>query len=307
MAALLSKRYDQSIGKYVTGDHFTLDDVNNTLFFDVETTTRYKTYAEYLEKEPNCAKEFARKVRVDSKWDSMSIEEVYNGNSRSNGMLWAQHLHVISIAYRKWNPSTRKYEGDTFGFSSWEEYESIEDKSKADRDILIKFNEVLCDTFGSDKGLLGGYNIVGFDIAVLWTRMMVCGIKPHTSLQTVNKKPWDIVHVLDLKSWTTPSDHKGLSSFDIMNALLGVPSSKTDDVAGNHVGARFWEDHAVEGINEYCMKDVMSSIALARRLSEDMIDDIHVQTMADYYQRLEDAKNEQETETNTQEEGQDNG
>lgn len=303
MAALLPEKYDKSIGKYVQADHFTLDDVNHTLFFDVETTTRYKTYAEYLEREPNCAKEFARKVRVDSKWDSMTIEEVYNGNPRSNGMLWAQHLHIISIAYRKWNPTTRKYDdGDVFGFSSWEEYESIEDKSKADRDILIKFNEVLIKEFGDDKGLLGGYNILGFDIAVLWMRMMACGIKPHTSLQTVNRKPWNITNVLDLQSWTKPCEHTGLSSFDIMNSLLGIPSSKTDEVAGNHVGVRFWEDHAVEQINEYCMKDVMSSIGLARRLSEDVIDDIHAKTMEDYLRRMEEKKNV-ETETITQEEG----
>ena len=50
MASLLSKRWDDSIKKYVKSDYFTLDDVNNTLFFDVETTTRYKTYEEYLEK-----------------------------------------------------------------------------------------------------------------------------------------------------------------------------------------------------------------------------------------------------------------
>lgn len=291
MAALLPEKYDKSIGKYVQADHFTLDDVNKTLFFDVETTTRYNTYEEYLENEPNCAKEFARKVRVDSKWDSMTIEEVYNGHTRSNGMLWAQHLHIISIAYRKWNPTTRKYEGDTFGFSSWEEYESIEDKSKADRDILINFNEVLTSEFGDDKGLLGGYNILGFDMAVLWMRMMVCGIKPHTSLQTVNRKPWNITNILDLYAWTKPCEHTGLSSFDIMNALLGVPSSKTDDVAGNHVGARFWDDHEIEQINEYCMKDVMSSIALARRLSEDVMDNIHKKTMEDYMSRMEEKNN----------------
>lgn len=306
MASLLPEKYDKLAKKYVQADYFTLDDVNNTLFFDVETTTRYETYAEYLEREPNPAKEFARKVRVDSKWDSMSMEEVYNGNPRSNGMLWAQHLQIISIAYRKWNPTTRKYDiGDVFGFSSWEEYESIEDKSKADRDILIKFNEVLTEEFGDDKGLLGGYNILGFDIAVLWHRMMSCGIKPHTSLQTVNRKPWNITNILDLQSWTTPCEHKGLSSFDTMNALLGVPSSKTDDVAGNHVGARFWDDHAVEQINEYCMKDVMSSIALARRLSEEYLDDIHAKTMEDYHRRMEEKKNVETETNNTQEEGND--
>lgn len=306
MASLLPEKYDKLAKKYVQADYFTLDDVNNTLFFDVETTTRYKTYAEYLEREPNPAKEFARKVRVDSKWDSMTIEEVYNGDPRSNGMLWAQHLHIISIAYRKWNPTTRKYDiGDVFGFSSWEEYEAIEDKSKADRDILIKFNEVLTEEFGDDKGLLGGYNILGFDIAVLWMRMMACGIKPHTSLQTVNRKPWNITNILDLQSWTTPCEHKGLSSFDTMNALLGVPSSKTDEVAGNHVGSRFWDDHEVEKINEYCMKDVMSSIGLARRLSEEYLDDIHEKTMEDYRRRMEEKKNNETT--NNGEEGQDNG
>lgn len=287
MATLLSKRWDDSIKKYVKGDYFTLEDVNNTLFFDVETTTRYKTYEEYLEKEPNPAKEFARKVRVDSKWDDMEIADVYNGHNRSRGMLWGQHLQIISIAYRIWDPSSRKYVGETIGFSSWEEYQSIEDKSKADKDILIRFNEILKSLFGTERGLLGGYNIVGFDIAVLWMRMMSCGIKPHPSLNTICKKSWEIDWVLDLKDWTTPSDHRGLSSFDTVNALLGVPSSKTDEIAGAHVCFRFWDDHDIEGINGYCMKDVVSSIALARRLSEDIVDDIDAKTMEDYRLRME--------------------
>lgn len=305
MATLLSKRWDDTLKKSVKSDYFGLDAVNNTLFFDVETTTRYKTYEEYLEKEPNPAKEFARKVRVDPEWDSMTMEEVYNGHPRSKGMLWAQHLQIISIAYRKWNPTTRKYDIEgTIGFSSWEEYEAIEDKSKADKDLLIEFNEVLYSQFGEERGLIGGYNIVGFDIAVLWYRMMSCGIKPHPSLNTVGKKPWDIDWVLDLKDWTKPAGHDGLSSFDIVNALLGIPSSKTDEVAGNHVGARFWDDHEVEKINEYCMKDVMSSIGLARRLSEDGMDRAHKKEMEDYLLRMEEKKN---NESNNIEEGQKDG
>ena len=296
MASLLSKRWDDSTRKYIKSDYFDMEAVNSTLFFDVETTTRYKTYEEYLEKEPNCAKEFARRTKSEGKWNDLTPAQIYNGNDRSRGMLWAQHLQIISIAYRMWDPSTRKYEGKTIGFSSWEEYQSIEDKPKADKDLLIQFNQMLYSIFGNERGLLGGYNILGFDIAVLWTRMMVCGIKPHTSLQTVNRKPWNITNILDLQSWTTPCEHKGLSSFDIMNALLGVPSSKTDEVAGNHVGIRFWEDHAVEQINDYCMKDVMSSIALARRLSEEYLDDLHEKTMEDYNKRMKEKKESESVE-----------
>jgi hypothetical protein len=283
MAALLSKRWDASSNKYVKGDYYSLDDVNNTLFFDVETTTRYKTYDEYLEKERNCGKEFARTSGKRNDWKEMSTSEIYD----KNGMLLAQHLQIISIAYRKWNPSNRKYEGNTIGFSSWEEYESIKDKTKADKDLLIQFNEVLYSQFGEERGLLGGYNILGFDMAVLWMRMMSCDIKPHPSLHTVGKKPWDIDWVLDLQSWTTPTDHKGLSSFDTINSLFNVRSSKTDEIAGNYVGIRFWDDHDIDGINDYCMKDVMSSIALARRLSEDVINNIHAKTMEDYCTRME--------------------
>lgn len=292
MATLVHKTWDDKERKYVKSDYYNMDAVNRTLFFDVETTTRYKTYEEYLESEPNCAKEFARRTKSEGKWEGLTPAQIYNGTDESRGMLWAQHLQIISIAYRIWNPSTRKYEGKTIGFSSWEEYQSIEDKSTADRDLIIEFNEILYSHFGDERGILGGYNIVGFDIAVLWMRMMACGIKPHPSLNTVNKKPWDIDWVLDLQSWTNPAEHKGLSSFDTMNALLGVPSSKTDEHAGNYVCFRFWDDGDVEGINDYCMKDVMSSIALARRLSEDYIDNLHAQTMEDYVRRMEEKSSE---------------
>ena len=291
MKSLLSKRWDDSTRKYIKSDYFDMEAVNSTLFFDVETTTRYKTYEEYLEKEPNCAKEFARRTKSEGKWNDLTPAEIYNGNDRSRGMLWAQHLQIISIAYRMWDPSTRKYEGKTIGFSSWEEYQSIEDKSKADKDLLIEFNEILYSIFGNERGLLGGYNIIGFDIAAVWMRMMACGIKPHPSLHTVGKKSWDIEWVLDLQSWTKPAEHTGLSSFDTVNALFSIPSSKTDEHAGNYVCFRFWDDHDIEGINDYCMKDVMSSIALARRLSEDVIDNIHAKTMEDYNRRMKEKEN----------------
>lgn len=257
--------------------------IKNTLFFDIETTTRYPNYEEYLRQEPDMAKFFAEKAMKRDENKGMSVDEVY----ALKGMLYAEHGQVISIAYRMWDEEAGKYTGETFGFSSWEDFES-RDRKKADIDILMKFNEILYQRFGfmiNDEprlGSLGGYHILGFDIGFVFKRMLYNGIMPHPSLNTVNQKSWNIKHIIDLKDWTKPADYNGLTSFGMECVMLGIPNPKENEIDGNQVCFRFWDDHNIQAINEYCMRDTIASIQMAIALSGDGMKKRHKKTMSEW-------------------------
>lgn len=264
--------------------------VKNTLFFDIETTTRYKTYEEYLQNEPEMAKFFEEKSLKRSDYKGMSVDDIYF----KYGMLYAEHGQIISIAYRMWDEESRRYTGETIGFKSWEDYQSRDPKC-ADRDLLIEFNETLYQRFGYNAidepklGSLGGYHILGFDIPFLYKRMLYNGIMSHPSLNTVNQKSWNIKHVVDLKQWTKPADYNGLTSFGMECVLLGIPNPKEDEIDGNQVCFRFWDDHNIDAINKYCMRDVMSSVQMALSISEEGVKKRHQKTMEEWMERQKES------------------
>lgn len=270
------------------------DTIKNTLFFDIETTTRYKTYGEYLEAESHSAKDFENQILMKKNYDGMDIADVY----KNEAMLSPEHGQVVTIACRIFNKEEGKWDEEIFGFSSWEEY-TTQDKKNADKDILIQFNELLWALYGDRRGVLGGYNINGFDIPYLYRRMLAAGLYPQPTLINVGIKPWDLKN-LELRDWWSGTGANGYSGFSSGCEMMGIGSSKEEGIDGRQVCHKFWEDNDVDIINRYCMRDVQKSTQFAVSLSEPRLRATHEKTMEDYRQRIE------QTNTNI-EEGQDNG
>ncbi len=262
-----------------------------TLFFDIETTTRYKTWEEYLEKEPNSAKDFQTQILMKREWDGVPIDKIYV----EKAMLSPEHGQIVSICSRIWNSEEKKWDDRIFGFSSWEEYESIEDKKNVDRDIIIPFNEYLYELFGDERGSLGGYNINKFDIPYLYRRLLSSGLYPQPSLVNVGLKPWMVGH-LELMDWWSGTGANGWSGFSSACEMMGVGSSKEEGVDGRHVCNLFWDDRDVNVINEYCMRDVIKSAQFAISLSDDKLKRRHEEVVVDYLQRMEQKEKETENE-----------
>ena len=260
--------------------------IKNTLFFDIETTTRYKTYEEYLEQEPHSAKDFENQIRMKKPYDGMDISDVY----KNEAMLSPEHGQVVSIGCRIWNKDEKKWDDEIFGFSSWEDYES-RDKRSADKDILISFNEVLFGLFGEQIGTLGGYNINSFDIPYLYRRMLSVGLYPQQTLNLSNKKSWNL-HNLELRSWWSEPGANGYSGFSSACEMMSIGSSKEEGIDGRQVCYKFWDDGDVDAINRYCMRDVEKSAQFAVSLSEDRLRKRHKATMEDYHRRMEEKESD---------------
>jgi hypothetical protein len=247
------------------------DQLKDVLFFDIETTTRYKTFEEYKENEPFMAKEFIRRNKGSNK---MTPEEAY----LEEGMLHSEHGQVVSIAWKMYDGETNSFKSEVIGFSSWEEFEYCKGPH-ADRDILIRLNNRLKELFGDEFKKMCGYAINGFDVIYLFNRMRMMGIEPQISLWECLKTSWDNRH-LDVKDyWKSP---KGMSSFGMVCQLMGLQTSKEDGISGEEVGVRFWNDHAIEMINKYCMDDVNVVARLANALSFEKLAISEQQTLEEW-------------------------
>jgi DNA polymerase elongation subunit (family B) len=265
--------------------------IKKTLFFDIETTTRYKTWEEYLEKEPNSAKDFETQILMKREWAGVPIEKIYP----EKGMLSPEHGQIVSICSRIWNSDEKKWDDRVFGFSSWDEYESIEDKKNADKDILIPFNEYLIELFGTERGTFGGYNINNFDIPYVYRRVLRTGLLPQTSLVNVNLAKWEKKN-LDLMDWWNGTGAAGWSGFSSACEMMNVGSSKEEGVDGRHVCNLFWDDQNIQGINDYCMRDVIKSAQFAISLSDEKLTKRHEEVLVDYLQRMEQKETKKENE-----------
>ena len=258
------------------------DTIKKTLFFDIETTTRYQTWNEYCEAEPNCAKDFENQILMKREWEGVPISKVYT----ERGMLSPEHGQIVSICSRIWNQKENKWDYRTFGFESWDGYEELPLKEK-DKDLVIEFNEYLIDLFQNKRGSLGGYNINNFDIPYLYRRTLATGLFPQSTLVKTGLAKWDIKN-LDLMDWWNGTGAAGWSGFSSACEMMGVGSSKEDGVDGRQVSKLFWEDHDIETINSYCMRDVIKSAQFAIALSDERLKKRHETVLCDYLQRMDE-------------------
>ena len=102
---------------------------------------------------------------------------------------------------------------------------------------------------------LCGHNVKNFDIPMLAKRMVINGLLPPRIIPSYDTKPWD-VKALDTRELWQFGQYASISTLDLMCGVLGVESSKSDDMDGSKVHSVYWKEKNIDKINEYCEKDV---------------------------------------------------
>lgn len=102
---------------------------------------------------------------------------------------------------------------------------------------------------------LCGHNVKNFDIPVLAKRMIVNGINPPKILPSYDTKPWE-VRAIDTREVWQFGQYASISTLDLMCGVMGVESSKSEDMDGSKVHDVFWNKKDVQKISDYCEKDV---------------------------------------------------
>ena len=128
--------------------------------------------------------------------------------------------------------------------------------------LLTSFKEILKGFPGGT--LLCGHNSKEFDIPYLCRRLIVHHISLPTLLDTRGKKPWEVNHIDTMELWKF-GDYKHYTSLNMLTTLLGIPSSK-EDMGGDEVHGYYYEQGDLASIERYCIKDVVATAQLYRRL-----------------------------------------
>ena len=102
---------------------------------------------------------------------------------------------------------------------------------------------------------LCGHNVKNFDIPMIAKRMVINGFLPPKILPSYDTKPWEI-RAIDTRELWQFGQYASISTLDLMCGVMGVESSKSEDMDGSRVHNTFWEKKDYKKIDEYCEKDV---------------------------------------------------
>lgn len=133
-----------------------------------------------------------------------------------------------------------------------------------ERDILLEFalflNELDCDKYTT---LFIGHHIAGFDIRFLLQRYIVNKIPvPHLIRFAAMAKPWESEKVFDtMVQWAGVGNKISLEKLCM---ALGIESPK-GEITGSNVYDH-WLEGNIDGIAEYCKKDVEATRQVFRRM-----------------------------------------
>jgi predicted PolB exonuclease-like 3'-5' exonuclease len=124
-----------------------------------------------------------------------------------------------------------------------------------EKELLGKFATLLDTRYPKDLPRLCAHNGFEFDFPYLCRRMLVHGIPFPSALQAlIHAKPWNNPHLDTLEMWKF-GDRKNFTSLDLLAALFGVSSSKSD-MDGSMVSRVYHEEGNLHRITEYCLRDV---------------------------------------------------
>jgi len=218
--------------------------LDKVLFIDIETVSNAGSWEELSEKEQ---KLWDKKTRFQRK-DEISAEEFYPERAG----IMAEFGKIICI---------------TIGML--EKNDTLRIKSFADHDekkLLLEFGEIFNSPRLRDV-VLCAHNGKEFDFPWIARRFLINLIQPPTPFQMYGKKPWEIPHLDTMELWKF-GDYKSYISLELLAYVFGVPTPK-DDIDGSMVSSIYYIEKDLQGIVDYCEKDVLTLANIFRRMRQE--------------------------------------
>jgi hypothetical protein len=220
---------------------YTLTQLKNIVFFDLETASGHKNLDELNSENPALASLWSKRCNyLRDKFEEnadKTDEELYDDKAA----LHPEFNRIVCASFGRLtgdedniNMVVKSYHGDDEG----EILDGIDN-------VLAKFSTMnLC-----------GHNIKRFDIPVMGKRFLINGKSLPKSLMLYGAKPWDMPFIDTGDIWSFGAWQEGFASLELITAVLGLPTPKSD-IRGEEVSGVFWNTGDHMRIAEYCARDV---------------------------------------------------
>lgn len=234
---------------------YNLNYLQKCLFFDIETTPRYKTFEEFRDSEQAISDIWVEKCLEQDKYKD-NPEKSYENHAS----LYPEFGKIVCISYGYFCTKDNKWK-----------VESLDDKNSDEVTLLKSFAALINSKFSHH--ILAGFNIKKFDVPFVYRRMLVHKILPPIQFDNWDKKPWEIVSLDLYRVWSEINTINSMCSFDLVCHLMGVESPKNGDVKGSNV-KEYYFNGSIDDIVKYCRKDVQASIRLAMSFTHEKLVEI---------------------------------
>lgn len=232
-------------------------ELEDLLFIDIETVSKFKTYEEFLNDDPKLASLFDLRMETFLKEDEKSLTKEERFFKKSS--LFPEFSKILTISY-----GIIKYDEELQGYKK--HIFNIIDKDE--NKVLTKFANIVSQASSKRKDFkFCGHNIDAFDIPFIIKRMLINGIKIPNKLLLHKFKPWDFPTIDTMKIWKFGSFE--WTSLDTVCTVMGIPSPKSEEVNNKLISEIYYSDDpdALKKIHEYCNDDVNAVINLMIKFS----------------------------------------
>jgi 3'-5' exonuclease len=246
---------------------YTVEELKQMIFIDIETTTQTETLQELLDKNPNLEafwQERFVQLKEQNRTELDEVTDIHEMYPRMGGLYpeWGK-IVCISIGQIKFE------DGVAVGFNA----KSFSgDDEAALLDEFMRTAGGIMRKYPSMKWV--GHYVKGFDIPYIVKRAVINRVAVIREFQVQKLKPWETC-LLDTKEiWSFGSYGAGSSArLGHLSELLDIPTPK-DDMAGYQVNRFYWQGRLPE-IVTYCEKDIKACANIMLRLGgHEIIDDL---------------------------------
>ena len=231
---------------------YTLSEIQNWLFVDVETVSEARTLADLTAANPGKGRLWQHRCeylrRRYAECANMTDTELYVEKAG----LHPEFAKIMCVCLGI-------YKGD--GAAQVIGYAGDDEKELLGRALstIGKFKSNVYDRSKTASAMLCGHNIKRFDVPFLCKRALSHKLELPELLQVQGKKPWEMSFVDTAEVWSFGAWQESFASLELMANVLGLQSPK-EDFHGDMVQRKYWEEGATEQIKHYCQNDVIATM-----------------------------------------------
>ncbi len=213
-----------------------ISNIKEILFIDIETVS---ARADYNDIDDRLQKQWVKKANF-FKQEDKKPDELY----KDKAAIYAEFGQIVCIG---------------MGFLREKDDQLVlrlgEISGKDEKELLLKFANLLEEQFPKNQPRLCAHNGFEFDFPYICRRMRVHGIPLPSSLSLlINAKPWTNPHIDTMEMWKF-GDRKHFTSLDLMATIFDVETSKSD-IDGSMVSHVYHVEDNLPRITRYCIRDV---------------------------------------------------